>query len=80
MEEKNNTGESKQRHRIQFDFSANMMERLDRLKQSVDASSYAEVVRDAIRVYEWFLEQRKDGNRFLLLKKDGRLKEVELIL
>jgi IS1 family transposase len=44
--------------RIQFEFSASMMMRLDKLKAATESTTYAEVIRDSLRVYEWFLRDR----------------------
>lgn len=68
------------RHRIQFDFSEDAYSRIQKMKTKAGATSYAHVVRDALRVYEWYLEQKQAGCRFLLVKDDKNIKEVELIL
>src|SRR5689334_10636035 len=47
-------GEAK---RMQFEFSPEAVERLNYMKERTDASSYAEIVRDALRLYEWFIKQ-----------------------
>jgi hypothetical protein len=49
------TEQSKQR--IQFDFTAESMKRLEELKEKTDASTKAEVVRNALKLYEWFVTQ-----------------------
>lgn len=45
-----------------FDFSEEAWERLDRLAIAIDAKGYADVIRNALRVYEWALEEIKNGH------------------
>ena len=67
------------RHRLQFEFSADVYERLATMKDKAGAVSFAELVRDALRVYEWLLDQEKEGYD-LALVKDGKLvKAVKLL-
>ena len=67
------------RQRIQLDFSAEAYERLLEIKERADASSNAEVVRNSLRVYEWFLEQKRNNYRIQLVK-DNTVIEVDLLL
>ena len=67
------------RQRIQLDFSAEAYERLLEIKERADASSNAEVVRNSLRVYEWFLEQKRNDYRIQLVK-DNTVIEVDLLL
>jgi hypothetical protein len=45
------------KQRIQFDFTAESMKRLEDLKEKTDATTKAEVVRNALKLYEWFVTQ-----------------------
>jgi hypothetical protein len=45
------------KQRIQFDFSPDALRRLEELKEKTDASTKAEVVREALKLYEWFVTQ-----------------------
>ena len=67
-----------ERLRVQLDFSSDAYERLQNLKNMADARTNAEVVRNALRIYEWFLNQRRDHWR-VQVTKDDTVKEVELI-
>lgn len=58
------------RHRLQLDFSPQAFERLQRIKALAEASTNAKLVRDALRLYEWFLDQRRDGWQIQLVKGD----------
>ena len=64
------------RHRLQLDFSADAYERLLRIRDRSDAATNAEVVRNALRLYDWFLEQRSKDIRFQIVE-DDLVKEVE---
>ncbi len=66
--------------RIQFDFSAEAMRRLNRMKEQTEAASYAELVRDALRVYEWIVQEQKDGFDIGLVKGDTLVKTVKFML
>lgn len=67
------------RQRVQLDFTPEAFERLQEIKEMADAKTNAEVVRNAIRLYDWFLRQKQEDFKFHLVKND-RVKEVELIL
>ena len=51
------TKPEKAKQRIQFDFSPEALKRLDDLKEKTDAATKAEVVRNALKLYEWFVSQ-----------------------
>jgi hypothetical protein len=73
------TGNDTGRQRVQLEFTPEALERLRQIRTLAEASSNAEVVRNALRVYEWFLRQRADEYKFQLVKND-QVKEVELVL
>ncbi len=52
-----NTTQPSSKQRVQFDFSPEALRRLEDLKKHVDASTKAEVIRNALKVYEWFVTQ-----------------------
>jgi len=55
------------------------MERLDALRAASKASSYAEVVRDAVRLYEWYVTQRDQGFEIGLLKDEQLVKVISIM-
>jgi hypothetical protein len=65
--------------RVQFDFSEEAYQRLERLRARTQKQSQAEVVRTSLRVYEWLLDQIEKGYT-VQLAKDDFVKEVELLL
>ncbi|WP_218587270.1 hypothetical protein [Nitrosospira sp. Nsp11] len=54
------------------------MERLEDLKDKTEATSYAEVVKNALRLYESMILKHEEGNRFLLKNPQGELTEYEV--
>jgi hypothetical protein len=48
---------SQSKQRIQFDFTPEALRRLEDLKELVEASTKAEVIRNALKLYEWFATQ-----------------------
>lgn len=66
--------------RIQFEFSPEAHNRLNALKNQTNAASYAELVRNALRVYEWVLEQENEGNAIGVFRDGKPLKEVKFVL
>jgi len=73
------TAKSEKARRIQFEFSPEAYERLDEVKQATDAQSYAEVVRNALRVYDWMIKQQNKGYTIALSKEGEPLREVEFV-
>ena len=45
------------RTRVQFDFSEDALHRLEALQQETGAKTKAEVVRSALKVYEWLYKE-----------------------
>jgi hypothetical protein len=49
------------------------MERLQRLKEKSEAASYAEVIRNALRVFEALVEEHEKGAEFSLKRANGEI-------
>lgn len=74
-------GKSEQRdgrRRVQIDFSRTAYARLDAIRERSEAQSNAETVRNALRLYDWFLRQRDEGYEVRLVKGDEE-RAVELL-
>ena len=56
--------------RVQMDLAPKSLGRLKKLQEVTEAASYAEVVRNALRLYETLVEEHIDGAE-LMIKKDG---------
>ena len=67
------------KHRLQFEFSTEAYSRLQDMKEEAGASSYAALVRDALRVYEYFQDQKRRGYDVALHKDGEPLKVVEFL-
>ena len=49
--------------------------RLQELKAKTEATSYTEVVKNALRLYEALIAENEAGNSFLVKAPSGQLKE-----
>ncbi|HAC59196.1 MAG: hypothetical protein CMI62_12605 [Parvibaculum sp.] len=47
------------------------MERLQQLKEKTEAASYAEVIRNALRLYEALIQEAERGAEFQVKEPDG---------
>lgn len=65
--------EPKTKERLQFDFTLEALERLDRMKEQTQASTRAEVVRNALRLYEWFINDVDLESTIKVFDKDNEL-------
>jgi hypothetical protein len=68
------------KNRVQLDFPPRAMERLNTLKAKTEASSYAEVVKNALRLYEALIEEDESGKQFLTRDKNGVVSPFRLFL
>jgi hypothetical protein len=68
------------KNRVQLDFAPRSMDRLNALKAKTEATSYAEVVKNALRLYEALIEESEAGKQFLVRDKDGVVSPFRLFL
>ena len=64
--------------RVVLDFSPDAYGRLLEIQKKAEAPTNDVVVRDALRLYEWYLQQRSEGYQLQLAKGD-EVKAVEII-
>lgn len=64
-----NISKTSNRLRVQLDFSEDAFDRLEDLRKETDAISKADVIRNALRVYEWLAEQSRAG-RFIAVQDE----------
>jgi hypothetical protein len=71
-----------QKHRVQLDFAPQAFERLQEIKRLAELTSNAEAVRNALRLYEWFLRQVKLEGYDIQLARRGSdvVKEIEFVM
>jgi hypothetical protein len=62
--------ESKDLKRVQMDMPPRSLERLKALQVKTEAASYAEVVRNALQLYEALIEE-VDAGKTIYAEKDG---------
>jgi len=59
--------------RVQLELPEQSMERLLSLKELTEASSYAEVIKNSLRLYEAIISEVKSGNEIMIKGKDGKI-------
>jgi Arc/MetJ-type ribon-helix-helix transcriptional regulator len=74
------TAKAKIMRRLQVELPPRSAARLDRLKDLTEASSAAEVLRNALRVYEELASRTEQGDELMLRTKDGELVAFPLLL
>lgn len=66
--------------RVQLELPERSYERLNVLKEKTEAASYAEVLKNALRLYENMINQVDAGKRLYLKDATGNLIEYELFV
>jgi hypothetical protein len=64
--------------RVQLDLPERSITRLQILKSKTEAASYAEVIKNALRLYEAVIEEDEAGSKFFVKTVDGSLTEYKL--
>lgn len=64
--------------RVQLELPEKSYERLNLLKEKTEAASYAEVLKNALRLYESIINQVDSGKRLYVSDKDGKMVEYEV--
>jgi hypothetical protein len=73
------TSEVAERPRLQIDFTPEAFQHLSNMKERANVKSTAEVARNALRLYDWYLEKQREGYQILIAKGDT-VKQVEFLL
>ncbi len=63
----------RRKERVQFDFSPEALQRLDEIKQRTGASTRAEVVKNALRAYEWLVSELDQDSVIKVFNKDNEV-------
>lgn len=69
---------SKKTTRVQLELPDKSMERLIALKETTEAGSYSEVLKNALRLYESVILQYESGNRLCIKDEKGNLTEYQV--
>ena len=59
------------KYRLQIDFSEKAYRELNDLQERLDAQSKSEVIRNALGVLRWVVEESTSGHRILVEKPEG---------
>ena len=66
--------------RMSFVFPQRSVARLDKIKEEQELTSYTDVVRQALRLYEWALEASRDGKEFYVKDANGNETKVDIFV
>lgn len=59
------------KYRLQIDFSEKAYKELESIQERLDAGSKSEVIRNALGVLRWIIDESDRGHRILVEKPDG---------
>lgn len=60
------------KQRIQFDFTPEALKRLEDLKERIEAPTKAEVIRNSLKLYEWFITEIDPNSIIEVQDKEGK--------
>jgi hypothetical protein len=66
--------------RVQLDLTPRAAALLSELKEKTDAASYAEVFKNAMKLYDGIIAEVQRGSDFLIRDKDGKVSEFRMFL
>lgn len=66
--------------RVQLDLPPSSMARLRALRDKTEAASYAEVLKNALRLYEALVDEAEHGNDVIIRRKNGEPAEIKVFL
>lgn len=65
--------------RVQLELPESSMERLKTLREKTEASSYAEVIKNSLRLYEALIKEAEGGNQVCIKSSEGAETTYRLI-
>ena len=66
--------------RVQLEMPPQAMERLQKLKDRIEAASYAEVIRNALRLFEALVDEHEKGAEFSLKRANGEIVQYKIFV
>lgn len=75
----NQKEKSSKKIRVTLDLSQEFYKRLEKLEDKVEAESKAQVIREALRLYEYIIHRYIDGDEFFTRTKSGEEKNIILL-
>jgi len=66
--------------RVQLEMPPQAMVRLQKMKDRTEAASYAEVIRNALRLFEALVDEHEKGGEFSLKRPDGEVVQYKIFV
>jgi hypothetical protein len=66
--------------RVQLDLPPGSMARLKALRDKTEAVSYAEVLKNALRIYEALIDESAQGSDVIIRRRRGEPGEIKVFL
>ena len=66
--------------RVQLEMPPKDMVRLQKMKDHTEAASYAEVIRNALRVFEALVDEHEKGSDFFLKRANGEIVNYKIFV
>jgi hypothetical protein len=66
--------------RVQLEMPPQAMARLQKMKDRTEAASYAEVIRNALRVFEALVDEHEKGSDFFLKRANGEIVNYKIFV
>ena len=66
--------------RVQLEMPPQAMVRLQKMKERTEAASYAEVIRNALRLFEALVDEHEKGAEFSLKRADGETVQYKIFV
>lgn len=66
--------------RVQLEMPPQAMVRLQKMKDRTEAASYAEVIRNALRLFEALVDEHEKGSEFSLKRANGEVVQYRIFV
>ena len=66
--------------RVQLEMPPQAMVRLQKMKDHTEAASYAEVIRNALRLFEALVDEHEKGSEFFMKRTDGEIVRYKIFV
>jgi hypothetical protein len=66
--------------RVHLEMPPQAMVRLQKMKERPEAASYAEVIRNALRLFEALVDEHEKGAEFSLKRADGEVVQYKIFV
>jgi predicted DNA-binding protein len=66
--------------RVQLELPPKTMQRLENLKEKLEATSYAAVIKNALNLYALLLDEEENGKTICVKDYDGEITEYKIFL